>query len=74
MMETTELVLYSGLPLSRQKKSPTYPDEIADNISNKCTFINTKLACYKVWATFQLLTEANSKRCTSDMQTELKYE
>ena len=48
--------LYSGLPLSRQKKSPTFPDEIAENISNKCTFINTKSACYELWGTFQQLT------------------
>ena len=52
----------------------TFPDKIADNISNKCKFINTKSACYKVSVVFQQLTKVNSKRCTSDMQKELKYE
>jgi len=28
-----------GLPLCRQKKSPTFPDEIAGNMSTKCTVI-----------------------------------
>jgi len=44
------------------------------NILNKCTFLNTKCACYEVLVAFQKLTEVNSKRWTSDMQTELKYE
>jgi len=39
----------------------TFPDEIANNISNKCTFINTKSACYKVSVAFQQLTKVNSK-------------
>jgi len=69
--------LWSGLPLSIQKKiphcSPTFPDEFADNVSNKCTFINTKSACYEVSVAFQQLTN-NSTRWTSEMQEELKYE
>jgi len=44
------------------EKSPTFPDEIADNMSNKRTFINIKSACYEVWVAFQLLTKVNSKR------------
>jgi len=43
------------------EKFRTFPDETADNIANKCTFINTKSACYKVWVAFQLVTEVNSK-------------
>jgi len=54
--------LLSGLPLSRQKKSRTFPDEITDKISNKCTVINTKPACYEVSVAFQQLTNVNSKR------------
>ena len=38
------------------------PDEIADNITNKCTLINTKSDCYELWGTFQQLTKVNSKR------------
>jgi len=30
-------------------KIPTFPDEIADKMLNKCTFINTNLACGEVW-------------------------
>jgi len=68
--------LWSGLPLSTQKKSlivPWLPDEIVDNVSNKCTFINTISACYEVSVTFQQLTN-NATRWTSEMQKELKYE
>jgi len=50
------------------------PDEIADNITNKCTLINTKSDCYELWGTFQQLTKVNSKRWTSDMQNALKYD
>jgi len=48
----------------------TFPDETAENVSNKCTSINTKFACYEVSVTFQQLTKVNSK---SDTQQELKY-
>ena len=41
--------------------SRTFPDEIADNISNKCTPINTKSACYELCGAFQQLTKVNSK-------------
>ena len=63
--------------LQREKNpdfSLTFPDKIADNISNKCTFINTKSACYELCGAFQQLTKVNSKRWTSDMQNALKYE
>ena len=57
--------LSTGLPLTRQKKisdfSLTFPVKIADNMSNKCTFINTKSACYNVSVMFQQLTKVNSK-------------
>jgi len=53
--------------------SLTFPDEIVDNVSNKCTFINTISACYEVSVTFQQLTN-NATRWTSEMQKELKYE
>jgi len=52
----------AGLPLSTQKKSLTFPAKVADNTSNKCTFINTKSACYEVSVAFQKLTNVNSKR------------
>ena len=29
------------LPLARQNKARTFADEIADNVSNKCTFMIT---------------------------------
>ena len=54
------------LPLSRQKKCMTFPDEIAENILNKSTFSNTKSACYKVLVAFQQLTKVNSKCWTLD--------
>ena len=58
-----------------RKKSLTFPYEIADNISNKCTFINMKYACYNNdWVAFQQMTTVNSKCWTSAMQNELKYE
>jgi len=44
-----------------RKKFPTFQDKIAENISNKCTFNHTKVACYDVSVMFQLLTEVNSK-------------
>jgi len=34
------IAFISGLPLSRQKKIQTFRDQIAGNMSNKCTFIN----------------------------------
>jgi len=53
--------------LQTETKSLTFPDEISDNISNKCTlinstFINTKSACYEVSVAFQQVTTVNSKR------------
>lgn len=66
----------SGLPPSRQKKIPDFPDEIADNISNKCSFINrrTKSACYEVSVASQQLTKINSKCWTSGMQKQLWHQ
>jgi len=47
-----------GYHSTDRNKSLTFPDGIGDNISNKCTFINTrtKSACYKVLVVFQQLT------------------
>ena len=64
------------LPLSRQKKihdfSLTFSDEIADNVSNKCTLIITKYACYEDSVTFQQLSKVSSKHRTSNnIQKEL---
>jgi len=56
------LVIGRVTTLQTEKKSLTFPDEIADNISNKCTFINTKYGCYNNdWVAFQQLTIVNSK-------------
>jgi len=45
-------VFKEGYNSPDRKKSPTFPDEIADNISNKCTSINTKSDCYEVTVAF----------------------
>jgi len=35
-----------------RKKSKTFPDDIADNILNKCTFINIESAGYELRGAF----------------------
>jgi len=65
-------LLLPRLPLSGQKKSPTFPDEIADNMWNKRTFIDKKSASCEVLVVFQQLMKVNSTRRTSDMQKRIK--
>ena len=43
----------------------TFPDEIADNISNKCTFVSIKSASYEVSVAFQQLNIRYAKRIKS---------
>jgi len=54
-------MLAQGYQSPDRKKSLTFPDKTAGNISNKCTFVNTKSACYEVLVAFQQLTKVNSK-------------
>ena len=42
------------------KKFLTFPDQIADNILNKCTFINTTFARYKLSGAFQTTYRTNA--------------
>ena len=58
---TTNTSILISVTTLQTEKNPTFPDEIADNTSNKCTLINTKTACYEVSVVFQQLAKVNSK-------------
>jgi len=52
----------------------TFPDKIADNISNKCHLLIQNVLATNFLVVFQQLTTVNSKRWKSDMQKELKVQ